>query len=442
MAKKLSSVLGIDIGSQSIKVCEIRTQGREPIVTALGMIDTPEGAVDFNAIYNTDAVSAALKQLLSQAGVSVGQAVVTIAGQQSVLVRTVEVPRMNPTELKDHMQWEVNRNVPFAESTIVSDFKPLADEDPNSAQMDVVMAIAPQSAIDAVVGLVKKAGRQIVAIDVEPLSVARSLRMSYEDVLGGKTVCMVEIGHQTTSINIYRGDKLIMPRQVPIGGQMLTSAIATAMTVDMAEAERLKRERCEIPESAGISSGPVMDPFAMPGATQEFTAFNPFADDPMSYSPAPAYPADPTAMPVDPLTGAVDPFAVPAEAPVDPFALPAEPPVSDASAVPAIAVDPEVARLFAAVQPVLEEIVAEVRRSIDYYRSRGYDVDAVELLGGGARLRGFAGYMSRSLGIPCDDYDALRRLNLNMRKVAPAYAEEHRQEFAVAVGNGLHIFFE
>src|SRR4051794_5375828 len=113
MAKKLSSVLGVDIGSHKIKICEIRTQGREPIVTALGMIDTPEGAVDHMAIYNPEAVGAALKQVISQCGATAGQAVVTIAGQGAVLVRTVEVPRMNPTELKDHMQWEVNRNVPF-----------------------------------------------------------------------------------------------------------------------------------------------------------------------------------------------------------------------------------------------------------------------------------------------------------------------------------------
>ena len=382
------------------------------------MIDTPDGAVDHAAIYNSEAVAAALKQVIAQCGASTGQAVVTLAGQASVLVRTVEVPRMNPTELKEHMQWEVNRNVPFAESNIVSDFKPLTDEDPNSAQMDVVMAIAPQSAIDTVIDCVKRAGRQTVAIDVEPLSLARSLRTSYDDVLGGKTVCLVEIGHKTTSINIYRGDKLIMPRQVPIGGEMFTSALANALTLPMDEAEGIKRDRLVIPESAGLAQAGSLDPFGMPGVTQEFQAFNPFADEPQ-------------------VGGYADPFALPAEPePSDAY------PASDSSSAPVPAADAETMRLYDAIAPVLEEFVGEVRRSIDYYRSRGGEVDAVELCGGGAKLGGLTSFLTRALGVTCDAYDPLRRLKLNDKKVAPAYAEEHRQEFAVAVGNGLHIFYE
>jgi len=156
MAKKLTSVLGIDIGSRKIKVCEVRTQGREPVVTALAIVDTPEGAVDHQGIYNAEAVSAALKQAIAQSGAGSGPAVVTIAGQSSVLVRTLEVPKMNPADLKEHMQWEISRNIPFAESTVVSDFKPLGGDDPASANMDVVMAMAPQSAIDTVVDVSRR----------------------------------------------------------------------------------------------------------------------------------------------------------------------------------------------------------------------------------------------------------------------------------------------
>lgn len=429
MAKKLSSVLGVDIGSQKIKICEIRTQGKEPMVTALGMIDTPEGAVDHQGIYNPDAVGAALKQVISQSGASVGQVVVSIAGQQSVLVRTVEVPRMNTTELRDHMQWEVNRNVPFAESTIVSDFKPLSDEDPNSAQMDVVMAIAPQSAIDTIIQCVKKAGRTTSAIDVEPLSIARSLKTSYGDVLADKTVCVVEVGAKTASINIYRGDKLIMPRQVPIGGEMFTSAIANALTVPIEEAETIKRERCEIPASAGLGGGGAADPF---GATNDFQAFNPFSDDLGGFT----YGASD-----DTTVAGMPPVADDAAFGFTPDPTVSIPPMSSDPSVPAIAEDPEMTRLYHAYAPVLDELAGEVRRSIDYYRSRGGNVDAVELCGGGTKLKGMAEYMTRVVGVQCDAYDSLRRLSLN-RKVPAAFAEEHRQEFAVAVGNGLHIFFE
>jgi len=432
MAKKLSSVLGVDIGSQSIKICEIRSQGKEPVVTALGIIDTPEGAVDHTGVYNSDAVGSALKQVLSQSGASVAQVVVSIAGQASVLVRTLEVPKMNPAELKEHMQWEINRNIPFAESTIVSDFRPLGGDDPNSPNMDVVMAIAPQSAIDTIMACVKKAGRSTSAIDVEPLSIARSIRRSYEDILGDKTVCVVDIGHKTTCINIYHGDRLLMPRQVPVGGELFTKAIADAFSVSVDDAERLKVEQCQIPEWAGNAVASA-DPFGGGGVTAGFQAYNPFADDPLPFAPAPSAPDPSTASFSD------EPSASPFD---EPPAYSSEPPVSDASHAPVPVDDSEAGRIYNAIAPILDEFVSEVRRSIDYYRSRGGDIDAVELCGGGAKLGGLTPYLSKSLGIECDAYDPLRRLNVNARKVASGFVDEHRQAFTVAVGNGLHIFFD
>jgi type IV pilus assembly protein PilM len=417
MAKKLSSVLGVDIGSQSIKICEIRSQGKEPVVTALGMIATPEGAVDHTGVYNSDAVGSALKQVLSQSGASGSQVVVSIAGQASVLVRTLEVPKMNPTELKEHMQWEINRNIPFAESTIVSDFKPLGGDDPNSPNMDVVMAISPQSAIDTILACIKKAGRSTNAIDVEPLSIARSIHRSYDDLLGGKTICIVDIGHKTTSINIYHGDRLLMPRQVPVGGELFTKAIADAFALSVDDAETMKLEHGTIPEWAGVAQV-AADPFGDPTSTAGFQAYNPFADDPLTYSPDPSQlPGDPTIPPFDQSGSFGDTTPVPAA-------------------------DQQSSQMYNAIAPILDEFVSEVRRSIDYYRSRGGEIDAVELCGGGAKLGGLTAFLTKSLGIECDAYDPLRRLNVNARKVAPDFVEEHKQQFAVAVGNGLHIFFD
>jgi len=415
MAKKLTSVLGVDIGSQQIKVAEVRSQGRDAVVTAIGIIGTPEGAVDHTGVYNSDAVGTALKQVLAESGATAPSAVVSIAGQASVLVRTLEVPRMNPAELKEHMQWEINRNIPFAESTVVSDFKPLSDEDPTSTNMDVVMAISPQSAVDTIIACVKKANKTTAAIDVEPLSIARSVMQSYDDQYSGQTICVVEMGHKTTSINIYRNGKLLMPRQIPIGGEMFTKAISDTLQLSMSEAETIKQRDAEIPEGAADAASGPADPFG--ATTQGFQPYNPFSDEP---APVP------------------NPFA---ETPEDLGATQSIPPPT-AAPVPAASDAAGNVRLYNGFAPVLEEFVAEVRRSIDYYRSRGGDINRLVLAGGGAKLKGLATFLQKSLGLDCDNYDPFRRLNITAKKVAPGFLEEHRQEFVVAVGNGLHILFD
>lgn len=415
MAKKLNSVLGVDVGCQKIKIAEIKLQGREPVITALGIADTPEGAVDHTGIYNGDAVGQVLKDLAAGAGATVNQVVVSIAGQGSVLVRTLEVPRMNPGELKEHMNWEVQRNIPFSESNVVSDFEAFEPEDPNAQNLDVVMAISPQSAIDTVVGLVKKAGKQTAAIDVEPLGIARSLMTSHADDLAGATVCVVDIGHKTTSINIYKNGKLLMPRQVPIGGEMLTRAIADGMNITFEEAEDMKRNRASIPDSAAVGGAAFAG--GMGAQTQQFSPYNPFADDPMMMNPGLLPPE-------------MQPEAVPEAEP--------EPPVAPPTGVE----DPETNRIFNTMASILEEFVAEVRRSIDYFRSKGGDVDRLELCGGGSKLRGLADFLGKSVGINAELYDPLRNIQIQARKLDPEMIEQNRQDFAIAVGNGLHIAYD
>ena len=95
-------------------------------------------------------------------------------------------------------------------------------------------------------------------------------------------------------------------------------------------------------------------------------------------------------------------------------------------------------RYVAAVLPILEEFLGEVRRSIDYFRSRGGDVEAIYLTGGGAKLKGLGrlpGPIARNrrvtLTTPCVV------LTATCGRSRPTFVDEHRNEFAIAIGNGL-----
>jgi len=289
---------------------------------------------------------------------------------------------------------------------VVSDFQAFEPEAGNSQNMDVVMAISPQSAVDNIVNILKKAGRKAAAIDVEPLGIARSLRYSYETDLLDKSVCVVEIGHKTTAINIYKNGKLLMPRQVPIGGEMFTREIANALTMPFADAERMKHDKGSVPESASAQG---FNPFGAPAAaTQQFTPYNPFADPDEQAAAAP-------------------------EPPVAPEPEPAPLPVSTD--------DSESVRIFNAMAGVVDEFVAEVRRSIDYFRSKGGEVNTIMVCGGGAKLKGLTTFLGKALGLPCEIYDPMKGISVSARKMDGALANDRKEDFVVAVGNCLHIYF-
>lgn len=385
MAKRLTQVLGIDIGTQTMKAAAVRLGRDTAAIVGLTKSPTPSDVMDNSGIYDPVALGGAIHGMLSQSGMTgLKDVVFCIQGQSSVLVRNLEIPRMNEKELEEHMKYEVQRNIPFAESTVVSDFRPV--ENPalvGSDNQEVVMAVSPQSAIDTVIELLRAAHLRAAAIDVEPLAIGRVLQVCHGNDIGSRKACVVNIGDSSSSINMYRGSVLAFPRTVPLGGKNLTGAISTELSITAEEAEARKRAEASIP-SAGQ-------------ATQAMPSYNPFDTSAEGEAPAPT----------------------PAPA-------------------PAPAANP----LYSAMQAQLTDFATEIRRSVDYYKSRGGEVETIGLTGGGSKMKGLPAFLEAELGIPVQMLNPFQNVEVAVQPGAETYLQEDASEFTVAVGTGLHIAFD
>jgi type IV pilus assembly protein PilM len=88
------------------------------------------------------------------------------------------------------------------------------------------------------------------------------------------------------------------------------------------------------------------------------------------------------------------------------------------------------------LQPLLDELVAEVRRSLEYYGSRYPDasVRRITLIGGGAKFTNIDALFTQSLGIPTTVGSPLSRMQVRAPLLPPGYAEQNGPIFAVALG--------
>jgi type IV pilus assembly protein PilM len=180
-------IVGLDIGSNYIKVVEARLGRGRAEVTALGIFPTPSDVIDNNIVLDPQALGQTIKQALQQAGVTSRRVVSSVAGQSSLVVRIIPVPKMTLSELKETMKWEVERHVPFPADQTVMDYKPLSppEQVPDGENMDVLLAVAQQDLIDSHVAALQAAGLQPVAIDIEPLATSRALRRGCSGGNGG-----------------------------------------------------------------------------------------------------------------------------------------------------------------------------------------------------------------------------------------------------------------
>ena len=185
---------------------------------------------------------------------------------------------------------------------------------------------------------------------------------------------------------------------------MFTQAIADAKNIGFDEAEQIKIKDVSIPADAAQQMEG-LNPFDADAGTQAMEPYNPFSDSPESDE------------------GQAQVENAPAKA--------------DEQAPSAGEPD----ELFAALAAVLDEMIAEIRRSVDYYRSKGGDVDHVLLCGGGAKLKGLQAFIEASIGLTVGQYDPLKGVVSSIRKPDLSIDEAHCEEFVVAVGNALYVAF-
>ena len=92
--------------------------------------------------------------------------------------------------------------------------------------------------------------------------------------------------------------------------------------------------------------------------------------------------------------------------------------------------------LHGVIAPVLENLIAEVRRSLEYHTTRYPDaaVRRITLIGGGAKLKNMDAYFTQSLGIPTSIGNAAARLPVRAPKLPPEYVDQNGTIFTVAIG--------
>ena len=100
--------------------------------------------------------------------------------------------------------------------------------------------------------------------------------------------------------------------------------------------------------------------------------------------------------------------------------------------------------LYAAMQPVLEDLATEVRRSLEFHLGRYPDTtfSRLVLVGGGAKLRNLDEFLTGNLGVPASVGDPFAHIKVNTPGLPPEFVPTNAPLCAVALGLALRDFME
>ena len=114
-------LVGIDIGSSSVKLVQLKESKEGYLLLKVGMTPLPPEAIVDNTLMDPSAVVAAVRSLIGTCGVKVTQAACSISGN-SVIIRKIGFPVMTADELEDQIHWEAEQYIPFDINDVNIDF--------------------------------------------------------------------------------------------------------------------------------------------------------------------------------------------------------------------------------------------------------------------------------------------------------------------------------
>ncbi|QOX78677.1 type IV pilus assembly protein PilM [Trichlorobacter lovleyi] len=235
--KKKKDLVGIDIGSSSVKLVQLwPTREGYQLLNAAIMPLPPEAIVD-NSLMDTAAVVDAVKNLVASLGIKSKDAACSISGN-AVIIRKIALPAMTSEELEDQISWEAEQYIPFDIKDVHIDFQILGPDAIDPSKVQVLLVASKKDIINDYVAVFNDAGLSLNVMDVDSFAVQNAFELNSE--LSDEVRALVNVGAGVMNINVVKAETSLFTRDVQMGGNQYTEEIQKQLGVSAQEAETMK----------------------------------------------------------------------------------------------------------------------------------------------------------------------------------------------------------
>jgi type IV pilus assembly protein PilM len=252
---KKNQLVGLDIGSHSIKLVEIDESKKGMVLKNFGTIGLQKDAIVEGTIKEIEIVASSIKNLFKMLNVKNKNVATSISGF-SVIPKKISISKRDELELESSIQEEAEQYIPFDISDVNLDYEILTSEEEEEAPeteegeneegakkegsglMDVMLVAAKKDIIEDYVSLIHLAGLNPAVLDVDAFALQNAFEMSAEETSG--CYAIVSVGAEELGINAIKNRISIFTRDSSYGGSQITEAIMSKLDTSYEEAEKIK----------------------------------------------------------------------------------------------------------------------------------------------------------------------------------------------------------
>lgn len=235
---KKNQLVGLDIGSHTLKVAEIQETPKGRVLKSFGVKSVAHGAIEEGTIKDPATVAELIRQMFKESGIKEPNVAISVSGY-SVIVKKISVATMEEEQLQETINLEAEQYIPFDISDVNLDFQILGESEQNPNQMSVLLVAAKKDTIDDYISLANASGLNPCVIDVDAFALQNIYELTAEDSRD-ENVALIDIGASKTSLNIVKDNTSVFMRDVSLGCSQINQRIMETLDCTHEEAEQIK----------------------------------------------------------------------------------------------------------------------------------------------------------------------------------------------------------
>jgi type IV pilus assembly protein PilM len=242
---KSKKTLGLDIGSFALKLVELKPKkkGKENTfeLVALGYEPVPYQSIVEGSIMDSTAVADAIQHIFFESKTKTNSMSFGVSGS-SVIVKRIEVQRLSPNEMHEHILWEARPHIPFTPEEVNVDYEILETSDVPPDRVAVILAATRKEKLNDYLNVIAIANKRAEVVDLESFSILNSITVNY-DMYNDRTIAIINIGASITNVVIAKNFTPVFVRDIAFGGNQFTDLIQKELNLKYEKAESVKKGR-------------------------------------------------------------------------------------------------------------------------------------------------------------------------------------------------------
>jgi type IV pilus assembly protein PilM len=229
-------VLTVDLGTSTLKFAEFGVS-RGGALTLLHFGVTELGLDPNKEEERAKFITPTLAKLFKDHKIKGREVYLSISGQ-SVFMRFVKLPPVDPAQVEQVVKFEAQQNVPFPIDEVTWDYQMMPARTAGSNEAEAVIVAIKKEVIEAEVDAVERVGVKIKQVDVAPFALLNAFR--YSELQTSECTLIIDMGARSTNL-VFVEKNSFWIRNVPIAGNQISQSICNEMQEPFMAAETLKK---------------------------------------------------------------------------------------------------------------------------------------------------------------------------------------------------------